>query len=236
MKGGHFKTRAQKLLFLQRCHESLKDLPYNTLELAKIEQFINDHSENLKLKPDITTNSHYLKSAPVKPCACADCSKICHINVTSSLLDPFSLYEKLLPVFKELENKDFHEKINLLSKFKCSKAKYILSQHLITLALEMCLDKEILHFQDKKVIIFPFYNEDKHFYVQIEANQIMIKNSEELHFKPHEIIQFDLNFTSNVKNLPQLQINEDLPILICPDVLQSSQITVSKISLYNTKS
>ena len=98
----------------------------------------------------------------------------------------------------------------------------------------MCLDKEILHFQNKKVIIFPFYNEEKHFYAQIEANQIMIKNSEELHFKPHEIRQFDLNFTSNVKHLPTIEINENLPILICPDVLQSSQITVSKISLYNT--
>ena len=34
--------------------------------------------------------------------------------------------------------------------------------------------------------------------------------------------------------LPELTINEELPILICPDILQSSQITISKISLFNT--
>ena len=48
-KGNHYKTRVQKLLFFQRCHEQLKLLPYNTQELEKIKEFINDHSEDLKI-------------------------------------------------------------------------------------------------------------------------------------------------------------------------------------------
>ena len=46
-KGGHYKTRAKKLLFLQSCHEQLALLPYNTQELEKIKQLIDDHSEDL---------------------------------------------------------------------------------------------------------------------------------------------------------------------------------------------
>ena len=89
-KGGHYKTRAQNLLFLQRCHEQLSLLPYDAQEHQKIKQFIDDHSENLKLKKDVPAPVHYLKSAPIKSCACADCSQISHINVGSSLLDPYT--------------------------------------------------------------------------------------------------------------------------------------------------
>ena len=32
-KGNHYKSRAQKLLFIQRCYEQLKSLPYNSQEL-----------------------------------------------------------------------------------------------------------------------------------------------------------------------------------------------------------
>ena len=53
-------------------------------------------------------------------------------------------------------------------------------------------------------------------------------------FKPHEILQCHFNFTTSVKSLPAIEINEDLAILVCPDILHSSQITISKISLFNT--
>ena len=94
-KGEHYKTRAQKLLFVQRCHEQLALWPYKTQELEKIKQFIDDHSEDLKLKKDLPANVHYLKSAPVKPCACAECSQISHLDVSSSLLDPYTLCKQL---------------------------------------------------------------------------------------------------------------------------------------------
>ena len=48
----------------------------------------------------------------------------------------------------------------------------------------------------------------------------------------NKTVSFQLHF--QCKNLPELEINENLPILICPDILHSSQITISKISLFNT--
>jgi hypothetical protein len=63
-KGGHFKTRAQKLQFLSKCHEQLSKLKYNSKELQSIQKFINDHSEDLQLKPDKKVKVHffYVKS------------------------------------------------------------------------------------------------------------------------------------------------------------------------------
>ena len=80
----------------------------------------------------------------------------------------------------------------------------------------MCVNDKVLHFRNEKTVVFPFYCEESNFYVQVENPQI--KSSS----------------ISIVKNLPELEINEDLPILICPDILQSSQITIRKISLFNT--
>ena len=70
--------------------------------------------------------------------------------------------------------------------------------------------------------------------MQVKRNQIVIKSTQPMQFDPHKIKPFYFNFTKSVKNLPQIEINEDLPILICPDILHSSQITISKISLFNT--
>ena len=95
------------------------------------------------------------------------------------------------------------------------------------------MDNKKLHFKDAK-IIFPLYSEDTHFYVTVEKNQIEIRLTHPMKFKPHEILQFHFNFTTSVKNLPAIQINEDLSILVCPDILHSSQITILKISLFNT--
>ena len=186
------------------------------------------------MKKDLPANVHYLKSAPVKPCACAECSQISHLQVFSSLLDPYTLCKQLIPVLRHLEDEEFQDKLNLLLTFKCMKAKYILSQHLITFSISMCLNDKLLHFKDEKTWIFPFYCEESHFYVQILKNQIVIKSTNPVQFKPHEIKQFYFNFTSSMKNLPQLEINEELPILICPDILHSSQNTISKIFLFNT--
>ena len=199
-KGGHYKTRAQKLLFLQRCHEQLANLPYDTQELQKIKQFIDEHSENLNMKKDLPTKVHYLKSAPVKPCACAECSQISHIDISSSLLDPYTLCTQLLPVLKHLENQEFQDKLSLILTFQCSKAKYILSQHLINFSISMCINDKVLHFRDEKTWIFPFYCEESHFYVQIEKNQIDIKSTNLVQFKPHKIKQLYFNSTSSVKN------------------------------------
>ena len=61
----------------------------------------------------------------------------------------------------------------------------------------------------------------------IEENKIVIRSTKPIDFKPYEIQQYHFNFTSSEKNLPELEINENL------DILHSSQVTISKISLFN---
>ena len=102
-----------------------------------MKEFINIKSDDLKMRKDVSANVHYLKSAPVKRCACAECSEISHLQISSSLLDPFTLCKQLM---------------TLLLKFKYVKAKYILSQHIVTLSLSMCLNDKLLHFKDEKIL------------------------------------------------------------------------------------
>ena len=142
--------------------------------------------------------------------------------------------QTMLQVLRNLECQEFQDKMSLLMTFKCLKAKYILSQHLITSALAMCVNDKTLHFKDEKMVIFPFYCEDTHFYVTVEKNKIVIRLTQPMQFKPHEIQQYHSNFTTSAKNIPEIEMNEDLAFLICPDILHSSQVTISKISLFDT--
>ena len=42
--GTKFKTKIQKLAFIQSCAEQLKNLPYDTTQLQKIKDFFNEES------------------------------------------------------------------------------------------------------------------------------------------------------------------------------------------------
>ena len=47
--GSKFKTKAQKLAFIQQIAENLKDLPYNSAQLNKIKDFLNEKSAEYKI-------------------------------------------------------------------------------------------------------------------------------------------------------------------------------------------
>ena len=80
-KGGHFRMRSQKIQFLQKCHEQLKTLKYNSKELENIKQFINTQSVELGLNKDQKIPIHFLTSNPDRSCNCLYCKNVTDIFI-----------------------------------------------------------------------------------------------------------------------------------------------------------
>jgi hypothetical protein len=59
-KGNHFKTKMQKVAFIQKCGEALKKLPYNTLELLKLKKYIDDEAQILGVQVQKTVPLHFI--------------------------------------------------------------------------------------------------------------------------------------------------------------------------------
>ena len=91
-KGGHFRMRSQKIQFLQKCHEQLKTLKYDSKELEEIRQFINIQSVELGLNKDKNIPIYFLTSNPVRSCKCLDFDHVTDIFIQSILIDPYSTF------------------------------------------------------------------------------------------------------------------------------------------------
>ena len=62
-----FKTKAQKVAFIQQISDHLKDLPYNSFQLQKIKDFLLKKSKQYRISvPDIEINANFVRHPPLK--------------------------------------------------------------------------------------------------------------------------------------------------------------------------
>jgi hypothetical protein len=63
--GSKFKTKAQKLAFIQQISENMKALPYNSFQLNKIKNFLKKKSAEYKvIAPKIEVDANFVRHAP----------------------------------------------------------------------------------------------------------------------------------------------------------------------------
>ena len=92
----HFKTKAQKILFLKNCAKQLESLPYNSKELEKIKTFLRHKAGEYNVPPQDQTSSTPVLHFEVFNCVCHDCTTIT-APVCNSILHPFAFLQSLKP-------------------------------------------------------------------------------------------------------------------------------------------
>ena len=137
------------------------------------------------MKPDKDIQTHFLMANPNKNCICLDCSNISNVQIQSSLLDPYDMSIKLKPFLETIENQEIQDKIALIQNFPCKKGKSKLSQNIISEALKLCMDDKVLQFSNEKAIIFLYYWENEHFYLNINNNEIEIRTNHDIKFSQY---------------------------------------------------
>ena len=79
-----FATKAGKLLFLDKIKDKLKSLPYNSVELARVRQFIHRQKAKLGIKTMKTVDAQF--SMTIKePWPCPDCLKFKQYKTQTSI-------------------------------------------------------------------------------------------------------------------------------------------------------
>ena len=115
IKNKRFRTKAEKLKFLQTCVTAFKDLPYNPSQLQKLVSFLQDQAKKANLSdkisfPDIQANICVMQPSA---CQCVECSGVVHASgIHNTIRDPADMVDKMLPFLTTLN--DLH--INDLSK------------------------------------------------------------------------------------------------------------------------
>ena len=99
-KGNHFKTKLQKIAYLNKCHQALINLPYNTLELEKIRQHIETQSRDPNKCSGYSDSKNITSNfilASTETCLCSECKTTNSPSVQLSILKPVKFVDKLLP-------------------------------------------------------------------------------------------------------------------------------------------
>ena len=91
------KTKAQKIAFVQQCAEHLKKLPYNTMQLQRIKDFLREKATQYNIPVKCLDASANLVRFTPPICTCVDCQPLVEIHVSNSLLHPAELYVLLQP-------------------------------------------------------------------------------------------------------------------------------------------
>ena len=93
--GSKFKTKAQKLAFIQQISENLKALPYKSFQLNKIKEFLRKKSAEYKVNtPDIDINANFVRHTP-RICQCKDCHELESQSVSNTILNAYDFVKGL---------------------------------------------------------------------------------------------------------------------------------------------
>ena len=102
-KGNHFKRKLQKIAYLNKCHQALIKLPYNTIELEKIRQHIETQSRDLNKRYSYSDskkiNSNFILASS-ETCPCSECKTVNSPSAQSSILKPVKFVDELLPFLR----------------------------------------------------------------------------------------------------------------------------------------
>jgi hypothetical protein len=134
--GSKFKTKAQKLAFIQQISENLKVLPYNSFQLNKIKDFLRKKSAEYKvIAPEIDIDANFVRHTP-RVCQCKDCHELKSHSVSNTILNAYDFVKGLensmmclkIPMIKDL--------FTNLQKIGCPIAKSTFSNVILDKAIE----------------------------------------------------------------------------------------------------
>ena len=129
--GSKLKTKAQKITFIQQCAEQLEKLPYNSMQLQKIKEFLQQKALQYKIPVEsVDARANFVRFTPLI-CNCSECQQFADLSVSNSIRHPAELFLLVEQAIAALNIAAITEKIQHFHQVKCSQAKNILA---------LCLD------------------------------------------------------------------------------------------------
>ena len=132
--GTKFKTKIKKLAFIQSFAQQLKNLPYDTMQLQKIKDFLKKKAQEYKIPLDnvvsLDASANYIHhTLPV--CNCVECQETLNLMVSNTIVHPTQLFMTLESTISELQVPELVNQIKTFHQMKCKHAKNVVAAYIL---------------------------------------------------------------------------------------------------------
>ena len=90
-----------------------------------------------------------------------------------------------------------------------------------------------LEFDNAKTLIIPHYFQSQNVKLDVEGKYLVFKTSNVITIPPAEIIQIDVVLDTHIDMIATMTQNDNLSVLVAPDLYQDPTLHVSNMMLYN---
>ena len=228
-----FKTRAGKLQFLAQIREKLKSLTYNTVELQRITHFLNEQEKAVEAPMKRRTIDTRYAVIQHELCEnCSDCPTLDQPDIKTSIYDPKRFLASIRPMIDIFEDQHFKTIFDCYDNLKCKNAKRLLAAQIIQDVINACTES-VFTFDNEKMFVFSHFFQSEHCDLKIDKEKIVFSTTKPLQLEPAEILQLDFILHTKTTLSPTLTVNEEINILIAPNLLREQTLYVEGLSLYN---
>ena len=231
--GNKLKTKAQKIAFIQQCAEQLQKLPYDTLQLQKIKEFLQQKAVEYKIPMDpIEIKSNFVRHTP-EVCNCHDCQNISDISVRNSLVRPAEIFIEIEQVILALDVQTITNKIKKFHQMTCKQAKNILASSILDTAIQYCTNATEMKLNNIPLLVFQYNFDDQDARIQFDGQNVKFLLKSNLKLNPGEIKEIRFNFVTNIQAVPELNSTLQESIAVAPDLHFSPQLCITSLNLAN---
>jgi hypothetical protein len=124
------------------------------------------------------------------------------------------------------EDQHFKSLFDCYDKLKCRKAQRLLAAQIIQQAIDACTES-VFTFDNKKMFVFSHF-QSEHCSLNIDKEKIVFSTTTPLQIQPAEILELDFILHTKTTLSPTLTINEDINILIAPNLLREQTLYVHR--------
>ena len=176
-----------------------------------MKKYIDDQAEILGVQSPRTVLSHFI-TATLEICSCMEFGQFGFTNSTS----PISIVNSLIPFLCKINDDSLQMKLASYEQTKCKNAQKACAADLLQHSLKICTNNPLLDFNGEKALILPNFFKSQDFELQIDENKLNFISAQHLLFDSQEIKTFSLNFATNLKLIPAIEINENHFLLSAP--------------------
>ena len=95
------------------------------------------------------------------------------------------------------------------------------------------MTSSVLEFDNTKTLIIPHYFQSQNVKLDVDGQNLIFKTTSAITIPAAEIIQIDCILDTQIDLIATMTQNDDLPVLVAPDLFQDPALHIFNMMLYN---
>ena len=156
-----------------------------------------------------------------------------HISISNTIINATEFVNNLEKAFTSINIPHIKALLKHFHNAKCKRAKTTLAATLIDKAIQHCTRSDDIQLDHSPLFVFNYSLTGQDVSIQFDEGKVHFITTKPLPLEPGEIIEVQLDFTTNIQNIPELSSDICNAIAISPCIQFVPQLTIPTISLAN---